>query len=649
MSAVSAFIHKQQTRWYGRGIDRSHQLRRRLAYYIAVHGFEIGDHSVGNPTIRLYDRSRLKIGNYSSVAAGATFILGGIHRTDTVTTSVLDVNRGRGLDAQGDIVIGSDVWIAGNATIVSGVTVGDGAVVGAGSVVIDDIAPYAIAFGNPARVHRKRFAPDIIEALLELRWWDLDVGEVQSLRPLLLSRDIDRFIAECRKVKVLRHSADDVAVEGRLPDGAPDISRARHLAPRLAPEPPSSEWSYRRIGVHGEPDPRQAFAGPSADGATRAQIVALIRSELPTFSSNDLDTPFEQLGIDSMGMITLRAELEHYLRLAIDDQSWTSVDTPADVVRIVSEDESRSVDGASDSPCTERRVHQLNMPQMSLGGLSESWLFKEVGDLHWSIIARALDTPSRDLKDGQGNRLYATFTRFRLRSSVAVAAYTENETITIDAQTSRYGGGMFFTDAMLRGHGRSARMQVMSSFSTLGDGAANASLRKSQPEIPPDCAIPALAHLPDFATEHRDRRAAGVAEPIFECQYEIIPCHDINGVGLLYFAAYPTITDICGMRHAGRSLHADFSTRERDVFYFANSEPDDPLIYRIHRWHADQDRIESEESLSRKSDNVMIAYIVTIKDRRRAWPTDRAQRSLQDRSGLGIHHDRTRQADPVSG
>lgn len=54
--------------------------------------------------------------------------------------------------------IGSDVWIGANCTILGGVRIGDGAVIGAGSVVTKDIPPYAIAFGNPAKVIKYREA-----------------------------------------------------------------------------------------------------------------------------------------------------------------------------------------------------------------------------------------------------------------------------------------------------------------------------------------------------------------------------------------------------------------------------------------------------------------------------------------------------------
>lgn len=49
------------------------------------------------------------------------------------------------------IKIGNDVWIATGAKILKGVTIGDGAVIAAGAVVKEDVAPYAIVGGIPAK------------------------------------------------------------------------------------------------------------------------------------------------------------------------------------------------------------------------------------------------------------------------------------------------------------------------------------------------------------------------------------------------------------------------------------------------------------------------------------------------------------------
>jgi acetyltransferase-like isoleucine patch superfamily enzyme len=52
------------------------------------------------------------------------------------------------------IRIGKNVWIGFDAIVLPGVTIGEGAIVGARSVVREDVPPYSIVAGNPAKVVR---------------------------------------------------------------------------------------------------------------------------------------------------------------------------------------------------------------------------------------------------------------------------------------------------------------------------------------------------------------------------------------------------------------------------------------------------------------------------------------------------------------
>lgn len=70
------------------------------------------------------------------------------------------------------VIIGNDVWIGYGATILGGVKIGDGAVIGANAYVNQDVEPYAIVAGQPAKTIRKRFEDEEIKWLMELRWWD---------------------------------------------------------------------------------------------------------------------------------------------------------------------------------------------------------------------------------------------------------------------------------------------------------------------------------------------------------------------------------------------------------------------------------------------------------------------------------------------
>jgi probable biosynthetic protein (TIGR04098 family) len=343
-----------------------------------------------------------------------------------------------------------------------------------------------------------------------------------------------------------------------------------------------------------------------------AHVVALIGRECPGFSAADMNTPFDRLGIDSVGMLMIHSYIEETTGKTVEHREWQRVVTPADVVAVLSTAMSSDLRDSAVA-ANEQRSYALNMPQMAVSGLSESWLFKELGDMHWSVLAKGLGSPAHKLQDSGGERIYATFTRIQVVYSTPLTQYRENERIDIDVRMSRFGAGLYFSDAAVKGDGKSIDAQLMSTFAKFGDRASNMSLLKGLPEVPPDCDIPVLSELPEFGRVYRARRDESFPGTIFECEYEITPPYDINGVGLLYFAAYPIINDICAARFAGRSLMTGFSTIRRDVCYFGNSNADDVLIYRLHEWSSDNGLVNMRSSISRKSDGSVIAHIATQK------------------------------------
>lgn len=62
----------------------------------------------------------------------------------------------------GDVVIEEDVWIGMNVVITSGVTIGRGSNIGAGSVIRNNVPPYSVVIGNPAKVVGFTFNPSQI-------------------------------------------------------------------------------------------------------------------------------------------------------------------------------------------------------------------------------------------------------------------------------------------------------------------------------------------------------------------------------------------------------------------------------------------------------------------------------------------------------
>lgn len=78
------------------------------------------------------------------------------------------------------LIIGNDVWIAANANILRGVSIGDGAVIAANAVITKDVPPYAIVCGIPGKILKYRFEPEIIDLLLQLRWWDWTIEKIRA-------------------------------------------------------------------------------------------------------------------------------------------------------------------------------------------------------------------------------------------------------------------------------------------------------------------------------------------------------------------------------------------------------------------------------------------------------------------------------------
>ncbi len=151
---------------------------------------------------------KLIIGKFCQIAFGVNFIMNGAnHQMNAVSTFPFYIMDGfdQGVPAlskmpvKGDTVIGNDVWIGQNATIMPGVVVGDGAIIGANSVLASNVEPYTIVAGNPAKPIRKRFDDELIGLMLEFKWWEKSVFEINELIPVLSNSDLEYVKLELRR------------------------------------------------------------------------------------------------------------------------------------------------------------------------------------------------------------------------------------------------------------------------------------------------------------------------------------------------------------------------------------------------------------------------------------------------------------------
>ena len=150
------------------------------------------------------NNDKLIIGKFCSIACKAKFLMtSGNHTMKSLATYTfpifyeewgLDVNKVTDAwDNKGDIVIGNDVWIGYDSIIMSGVKIGDGAIIGTRAIVTNDVPPYTIVGGVPAKVIKKRFSDNVILKLLNIKWWNWSYKKIQENIKYIQSGNINKL------------------------------------------------------------------------------------------------------------------------------------------------------------------------------------------------------------------------------------------------------------------------------------------------------------------------------------------------------------------------------------------------------------------------------------------------------------------------
>lgn len=128
--------------------------------------FDVGSHgrvTLGNYVLlngaRIICDAEIEIGDYTLISWNVVLM-------DTYRLPFDPIERQRQLERvsgrfpqyiDGELLarpirIGRNVWIGFDACVLPGVTIGEGAIVGARSVVTQDVQPYSVVAGNPARL-----------------------------------------------------------------------------------------------------------------------------------------------------------------------------------------------------------------------------------------------------------------------------------------------------------------------------------------------------------------------------------------------------------------------------------------------------------------------------------------------------------------
>lgn len=354
-------------------------------------------------------------------------------------------------------------------------------------------------------------------------------------------------------------------------------------------------------------------------------IHEIAASILPGITAEDLAASLKEPAMHVFDAIIVREQIERKFGFEIPDKIWNEFHTISESLAWC-----KQVRGKHSKVSVDRSL-EIRMPQMANAGLSENWLLKEMGDMHWEMLSKGLGQPSSEFVDAAGNRLYAAFVRICYTLD-PLSTFKENETLKMSGNMKRFEDYAYLSNISGSCGQKTINAHLMTSFLARRNND-NAQIARSMPELAANI-IGRMAIAPSFYTEHRllkkDRmpeiKSGGYTftitnKKIASIDHNINPHFEINGAGLLYFASYPLIADKCtsfffrsepGMRNYDKSYH----TIHRDIFFFANCNADDEIVVDLNSVDQLEDgKIQTRTSMYRKSDNKLMAQILTVKQR----------------------------------
>jgi len=355
------------------------------------------------------------------------------------------------------------------------------------------------------------------------------------------------------------------------------------------------------------------------------QYLKILQKEISTITEEDLYSPVKQTNIDSIDLVVIRVALEKHFGFEIPDNIWFNSQSLDESIAYFdkNKDSKRIADFYTKSDVTLSDDIEIRMPQMANSSLSEFWLIQYFGDAHWQLLTKGFNKKSSEFQSHNNNRLYATFLRIRYEIS-PLNQFVENDVITFQSNIKGFGNNSFLSKIIGDCKKKNLQATLMTTFSER-ENLNNTKITKCEPRLDSSNILP-LSKKPLFLNDYRLLRKnliERIESPyghfivndklIFTIYYEINPFYDINGVGLLYFASYPLISDSCLLKYLPRTMKSN--TIYRDIFYCANSNMNDKIIFKLNSFIEDKNYINLQTSLYRESDNQLLSKIFTVKQK----------------------------------
>jgi probable biosynthetic protein (TIGR04099 family) len=263
----------------------------------------------------------------------------------------------------------------------------------------------------------------------------------------------------------------------------------------------------------------------------------------------------------------------------------------------------------------------LGMPQLCRGGLSETWLLKDIGHRHWTLLAYALGQSVPEFQDAQGAAVHAAFNAVALRRGDLRAARA-NAVLHVASDLTRLSNTQFRSLHCLSTEGRVvAEVEVISVFVKRLVPGVNRSAASAAPlGLPPPVGRFPLAGFAAAAAELRAERwhtHFGFKRDEGRAQAELVidPCpdQDFNGVGFLYCAMFQSFVDRAEW-HFFRMTDRALSTRRRDIVYRGNIEVGDRIVISLMAVRRDDRLLTHWCRLTREGGGETLADIFTDRE-----------------------------------
>lgn len=351
------------------------------------------------------------------------------------------------------------------------------------------------------------------------------------------------------------------------------------------------------------------------------ELLALVRQIVPSLTEDDISVPIEELGLDSLDLTEMRISFERYYNTGntntVIEKKTSIINNFYKYKKIASKENNKS---ELLDEITISRTVKISLPEMADTGLSENWLLKHLGHLHWELLAQAYETALTNITDGE-SRVYATFLR-ACYSFPDLRTFSEDSILHFNASMT-YNGGTFFTSKIIAtAQEGDISANLLTSFCK-NDGHNNLTplaTVNTQPRMRPSVQLPSI--LSDHKLINKGLLdIVSLSSQSFEISdtsiasssYKINPFYDINGVGLLYFAAYPIISDFALI--ASNHLASTRATRtSKDVCYFSNITSSCDLLVELNPIQYTEGGFFYSTSILRTNDRKKVARIFVYKE-----------------------------------